>query len=104
LDALCAGVHSKKVSYILDTDIRLFFDEISQEWLIRFLEHRIGDRRIIRLIQKWLKEGTDLCGGRAMKRASLPRPVVFAAPQESAIGPRPVIRSAKRCVRSETST
>ena len=33
------------------------FDEISQEWLIRFLEHRIGDRRIIRLIQKWLKAG-----------------------------------------------
>jgi len=41
----------------LDADIRSFFDEISQEWLIRFLEHRIGDRRIIRLIQKWLKAG-----------------------------------------------
>jgi RNA-directed DNA polymerase len=41
----------------LDAGIRLFFDEISQEWLIRFLEHRIGDRRIIRLIQKWLKAG-----------------------------------------------
>src|SRR5262249_24662659 len=38
-------------------DIRSFFDEISQEWLTRFLEHRIGDRRIIRLIQKWLKAG-----------------------------------------------
>src|SRR5712672_2372006 len=57
LDALCVGIHSKKVSYILDADIRSFFDEISQEWLIRFLEHRIGDRRIIRLIQKWLKAG-----------------------------------------------
>jgi RNA-directed DNA polymerase len=57
LDALCVGVHSGKVSYILDADIRSFFDEISQEWLIRFLEHRIGDRRIIRLIQKWLKAG-----------------------------------------------
>jgi group II intron reverse transcriptase/maturase len=45
------------VSFILDADIRSFFDEISQEWLIRFLEHRIGDRRIIRLIQKWLKAG-----------------------------------------------
>src|SRR5262249_52258451 len=42
---------------VLDADIRSFFDEISQEWLIRFLEHRIGDRRIIRLIQKWLKAG-----------------------------------------------
>jgi RNA-directed DNA polymerase len=57
LDALCVGIHSRKVSYILDADIRSFFDEISQEWLIRFLEHRIGDRRIIRLIQKWLKVG-----------------------------------------------
>src|SRR5215203_625413 len=57
LDALCVGMHSKKVSFILDADIRSFFDEISQEWLIRFLEHRIADRRIIRLIQKWLKAG-----------------------------------------------
>jgi RNA-directed DNA polymerase len=57
LDALSVGIVSKKVSYILDADIRSFFDEISQEWLIRFLQHRIGDRRIIRLIQKWLKAG-----------------------------------------------
>jgi len=58
MDALCVGIHSKKVSYILDADIRSFFDEISWEWLVHFLEHRIGDRRIIRLIQKWLKAGT----------------------------------------------
>ena len=57
LDALSVGIESKKVNWILDADIRSFFDEISQEWLIRFLEHRIGDRRIIRLIQKWLKAG-----------------------------------------------
>jgi RNA-directed DNA polymerase len=57
LDALCVGIHGKKVSFILDADIRSFFDEISQQWLIRFLEHRVGDRRIIRLIQKWLKAG-----------------------------------------------
>ncbi len=57
LDALCVGIHSKKVSFVLDADIRSFFDEINQQWLIRFLEHRIGDRRIIRLIQKWLKAG-----------------------------------------------
>ena len=57
LDALCVGIGSKKVSFILDADIRSFFDEIDQEWLIRFLEHRIGDRRIIRLLQKWLKAG-----------------------------------------------
>ena len=57
LDALCVGIHSKKVSFILDADIRSFFDTVNQEWLIRFVEHRIGDRRIIRLIRKWLKAG-----------------------------------------------
>jgi len=57
LDALYVGIHSKKVSFILDADIQSFFDEVNQEWLIRFLEHRIGDRRIIRLIRKWLKAG-----------------------------------------------
>jgi RNA-directed DNA polymerase len=57
LDALCVGIGSRKVSWILDADIRSFFDEISQAWLHRFLEHRIGDRRIIRLIQKWLRAG-----------------------------------------------
>ena len=45
------------MSWILDADIRSFFDTVSQEWLIRFVEHRIGDRRIIRLIRKWLKAG-----------------------------------------------
>ena len=57
LDALCVGIHSKKVSFILDADIRSFFDTVNQEWLIRFVEHRIGDRRIIRLIRKWLQAG-----------------------------------------------
>ena len=57
LDALVAGINSTKVNYILDADIRSFFDEVSQYHLVRFLEHRIGDKRIIRLIQKWLKAG-----------------------------------------------
>jgi RNA-directed DNA polymerase len=57
MDALVVGIESKKVNFILDADIRSFFDTVSQEWLIRFLEHRIGDRRIIRLIQKWLMAG-----------------------------------------------
>src|SRR6516225_4481072 len=60
LDALCVGIHSRKVSWILDADIRSFFDTVSQEWLIRFVEHRIGDRRIIRLIRKWLKATGDM--------------------------------------------
>jgi group II intron reverse transcriptase/maturase len=57
LDAVSAGIIGTKVNWILDADIRSFFDEVSQEWLLRFLEHRIGDRRIIRLIRKWLRAG-----------------------------------------------
>ena len=57
LDALVVGISSTKVNYILDCDIRTFFDAVSQDWLVRFLNHRIGDPRIIRLIQKWLKAG-----------------------------------------------
>jgi RNA-directed DNA polymerase len=57
LDALMAGIGSTKVSWIIDADIRSFFDTVSHEWLIRFVEHRVGDNRIIRLIQKWLKAG-----------------------------------------------
>jgi group II intron reverse transcriptase/maturase len=57
LDALVVGIMSRKVNFILDADIRSFFDEVSQDWLIRFAEHRIGDKRIIRLIRKWLKAG-----------------------------------------------
>jgi group II intron reverse transcriptase/maturase len=57
LDALVVGVTSRKVNWILDADIRSFFDAVSQDWLLRFLEHRIADRRILRLIQKWLKAG-----------------------------------------------
>jgi RNA-directed DNA polymerase len=57
LDALVVGITRRKVRFILDADIRSFFDEVSQSWLARFLEHRIGDKRMIRLIQKWLKAG-----------------------------------------------
>ena len=57
LDALIVGINSRKVNFILDADIRSFFTEVSQEWVVRFLEHRIGDKRIIRLVQKWLQAG-----------------------------------------------
>ena len=57
LDALVVGISRRKVNHIFDADIRSFFDSVSQEWLVRFLEHRIGDPRIIRLIRKWLKAG-----------------------------------------------
>ncbi|MER8576047.1 group II intron reverse transcriptase/maturase [Mesorhizobium sp. M1338] len=57
LDALCVAIRTRKVNWILDADIQNFFGAVSQEWLVRFVEHRIGDKRIIRLIRKWLKAG-----------------------------------------------
>jgi len=57
LDALIVGISSRKVNFILDADIRSFFTEVSQQWVVRFLEHRIGDTCILRLVQKWLRAG-----------------------------------------------
>jgi len=57
LDALWVGIVRKKVNWILDLDIRSFFDKLQHDWLVRFVEHRIGDERVVRLIQKWLKAG-----------------------------------------------
>lgn len=57
MDALLVGIEHRRVNFIVDADIRAFFDTVDQEWLIRFVEHRIGDKRIIRLIRKWLKAG-----------------------------------------------
>ena len=59
LDALTVGLRRKKVNWVLDLDVRGFFDNVSHEWLLKFVEHRIADRRIIRLIQKWLKAGVS---------------------------------------------
>jgi RNA-directed DNA polymerase len=57
LDALAFGITRTKVSFIVDADVRSFFDSLSQPWLMRFIEHRIGDPRILRLIREWLKAG-----------------------------------------------
>jgi len=57
LDALIVGIDRKKVNWILDLDVRDFFGTVSHAWLIRFMKHRIGDERILRLIRKWLKAG-----------------------------------------------
>jgi len=57
LDALYTALLTRKVDWVLDVDIRSFFDTISHEWLVKFLEHRIADRRVVRLIQKWLNAG-----------------------------------------------
>ena len=57
LDALGFGLITRKVGWVLDADIRGFFDSLSHEWLVKFIEHRIGDRRVVHLIQKWLNAG-----------------------------------------------
>ena len=57
LDTLAYVIQRRKVNWIVDADIRAFFDRIDRDWLVRFLEHRIGDRRVIRLIIKWLNAG-----------------------------------------------
>jgi RNA-directed DNA polymerase len=57
LDALAFGIDRKKVSWVLDADIRDFFGQLDHEWLMKFLKHRIADRRVLRLIGKWLAAG-----------------------------------------------
>jgi len=57
LDALATAITRKKVNWVLDADIRGFFDAISHGWMVKFIEHRIADKRIVRLIQKWLAAG-----------------------------------------------
>jgi RNA-directed DNA polymerase len=56
-DALYVGITRKKVNWVLDCDIRGFFDNLSHDWLLKFVQHRVADRRVLRLIQKWLKAG-----------------------------------------------
>jgi len=57
LDALAVGILRKRVNFVLDADIRGYFDSIDRSWMIRFLEHRVADRRVVRLIRKWLAAG-----------------------------------------------
>ena len=57
LDALATAITRTKVNWILDADLRSFFDTVSHEWLVRFVEHRVGDPRVIRLVRKWLEAG-----------------------------------------------
>ena len=57
LDALYTGLLTRRVNWVLDLDIKSFFDGISHEWLVKFIEHRIADRRVVRFIQKWLNAG-----------------------------------------------
>jgi group II intron reverse transcriptase/maturase len=79
LDALAVGIESQAVKWILDADIRGFFDTISHAWMMRLIEHRIGDRRVLRLIRKWLKVGVVEDGVR--------QPATRGTPQGAVISP-----------------
>jgi len=73
LDALAVGIQRKKVNWVLDADIRSFFDTLDHGWLVKFIEHRIGDRRVVRLIQKWLRAGVLEDGKRAQSEVGTPQ-------------------------------
>src|SRR5437899_1576529 len=73
LDALYTGLLTKKVNWVLELDIRHFFDGLSHEWLVKFIEHRIADRRVVRLIQKWLNAGVLEDGKRIRTEEGTPQ-------------------------------
>jgi RNA-directed DNA polymerase len=79
LDALWVGVVKRRINWVLDCDIRGFFDAIDHEWLMKFIEHRVGDRRVLRLIRKWLRAGVS-AEGKWSK-------TVVGTPQGSVISP-----------------
>lgn len=78
LDALSVGIKSRGVRWILDADIKAFFDTIDHEWMVRFLAHRIADRRILRLIGKWLKVGVIKDGRRVASVRGTPQGAVIS--------------------------
>ena len=78
LDALTVGIQRKKVNWVLDADIRGFFDNMSHEWTMKFIEHRVADRRILRLIQKWLKAGVSEDGQWSETKQGTPQGAVVS--------------------------
>jgi len=73
LDALYTGLLTRKVNWVLDADIRGFFDAIDHEWMVKFIEHRIADQRVVRLIQKWLNAGVLEDGKRTRSEEGTPQ-------------------------------
>jgi len=78
LDALSVALTSKRVNWVLDADIKGFFDNISHEWLLEFLKHRIGDQRILRLIRKWLRAGVSEEGNWSETNVGTPQGAVIS--------------------------
>jgi retron-type reverse transcriptase len=73
LDALCVGIERRRVNWVLDADIRGFFDAIDHEWLVKLVEHRVADRRVLRLIQKWLNAGVLVDGEKTRSEKGTPQ-------------------------------
>src|SRR3989441_2690185 len=78
LDALTVGIQRKRVNWVLDADIRGFYDHMSHEWTTKFVEHRVADRRILRLIQKWLKAGVSEDGQWSESKVGTPQGAVVS--------------------------
>jgi RNA-directed DNA polymerase len=78
LDALAVGITRTRVNWILDVDVRSFFDSVSHDWLVRFIEHRVGDPRMIRLIRKWLKAGVMEDGEWSSSESGTPQGAVVS--------------------------
>lgn len=78
LDALYVGIKRRNVNWIIDADIRGFFDNISHEWLMKFLEHRIADRRMLRLLKKWLRAGVSEDGQWSPTKVGTPQGAVIS--------------------------
>jgi len=78
LDALYVGITKRKVNWVIDADIRGFFDNISHEWLMKFLEHRITDRRMLRLLKKWLRAGVSEDGQWSPTKVGTPQGAVIS--------------------------
>jgi len=78
LDALYVGLTRKKVNWVLDADIMGFFDVINHEWMLKFLEHRIADPRIIRLVRKWLRAGVSEAGSWSTTKVGIPQGAVIS--------------------------
>ena len=72
------GICRKRVNWILDADIKGFFDHVSHEWLEKFLQHRIADSRVLRLIQKWMKAGVSEEGEWSETRVGTPQGAVIS--------------------------
>ena len=79
LDALSVGLHRKRVSWVLDADIRGFFDHMNHEWTLKFVQHRVTDPRILRLIRKWLQAGVSEDGQCSETAVGTPQGAVITA-------------------------